>query len=229
MPSIPQRNGAAPKDPMNNLETIQRRNARQLGGSGFTLVEMVGVLAIMAILTSMLLPRVFAVINDARVSSAATALNAVRSASMTYFGRYGRFGDATGSAVSDFTSTTATAWDREVLLRGGFLDRRFMTRISDSASVTLTNCLTSSTEPTGSNDAYDLDGLDSPKNDASGGRVVVQALLENVALDDARELNRRIDLEENLLATADTSNQGRVKFNMSGGQSGTVKVYLAHR
>ncbi len=214
---------------MNNPETIQRRPARYLGGSGFTLVEMVGVLAIMAILTSMLLPRVFAVINDARVSSAATALNAVRSASMTYFGRYGRFGDATGSAVSDFTSATATAWDREVLLRGGFLDRRFMTRISDSGSVTLTNCLTSSTEPTGVNDAYDLDGLDSPKNDASGGRVVVQAVLENVALDDARELNRRIDLEENLLATADTSNQGRVKFNMSGGQSGTVKVYLAHR
>jgi hypothetical protein len=104
-----------------------------------------------------------------------------------------------------------------------------MTRISDSASVTLTNCLTSSTEPTGANDAYDLDGLDSPKNDASGGRVVVQAILENVALEDARELNRRIDLEETLLATADTSNQGRVKFNMSGTQSGTVKVYLAHR
>ena len=214
---------------MNNPEIIQRRASRNKGRSGFTLVEMVGVLAIMAILTSMLLPRVFAVINDARVSSAATALNAVRSASMTYFGRYGRFGDATGAPVTDLTSTMATAWDREVLLRGGFLDRRFMTRISDSASVTLTNCLTSSTEPTGATDAYDLDGLDSPKNDASGGRVVVQAILENVALEDARELNRRIDLEETLLATADTSNQGRVKFNMSGTQSGTVKVYLAHR
>jgi len=59
--------------------------------------------------------------------------------------------------------------------------------------------------------------------------VVVQAVLENVALEDARELNRRIDIEENLLSTADTSNQGRVKFNMSGSQSGTVKVYLAHR
>ena len=214
---------------MNNPETIQNRSAQNRGGSGFTLVEMVGVLAIMAILTSMLLPRVFAVINDARVTSAATALNAARSASMAYFGRYGRFGDATGATVTDLTSTTASAWDREVLLRGGFLDRRFMTRISESASVTLTNCLTSSTEPTGANDAYDLDSLDSPRNDASGGRVVVQAILENVALEDARELNRRIDLEENLLATADTSNQGRVKFNMSGAQSGTVKVYLAHR
>lgn len=216
-------------DPMNNPETSPCRTARTRAGSGFTLVEMVGVLAIMAILTSMLLPRVFAVINDARVSSAATALNAVRSAAMTYFGRHGRFGDASGTAVTDFTSTTASAWDREVLLRGGFLDRRFMTRISDAASVTLTNCLTGSTEPTGANDAYDLDGLDSPRNDASGGRVVVQAILENVALEDARELNRRIDLEENLLSTADTSNQGRVKFNMSGSQAGTVKVYLAHR
>jgi prepilin-type N-terminal cleavage/methylation domain-containing protein len=197
--------------------------------AGFTLVEMIGVLAIIAVLASMLLPRVFAAINDARVNSAAIAVNAAKSAAMTYFGKFGRFGDVTGAVISDLSNTNASSWDREVLLRGGYLERQFTTRISDNAYITLTNCVTGSTDPTGANDAYDLDGLDSPKNDASAGRVVVQAFLENVALDDARELNRKIDVEENLAASADTSNEGRVKFNMNGSQTGTVKIYLAHR
>lgn len=208
---------------MNASPTSQRSHR------GFTLVEMIGVLAIIAVLASMLLPRVFAAINDARVNSAAIAINSAKSASMTYFGKYGRFGDVTGGVIADLSTANATAWDREVLLRGGYLERPFATRISENASITLSQCLTASTDPTGTNDAYDLDGLDSPKNDASAGRVLVQAILENVALDDARELNRKIDVEENLATNADTSNQGRVKFNMNGSQVGTVKIYIAHR
>lgn len=197
--------------------------------TGFTLVEMIGVLAIIAVLASMLLPRVFAAINDARVNSAAIALNAAKSAAMTYFGKFGRFGDVNGNVIDDLTHTNAVRWDQEVLLRGGYLERTFSTRISDIAYVTLTNCVAGSTDPTGANDAYDLDGLGSPNNDASGGRVVVQAFLENVGLDDARELNRKIDVEESLAADAVVSNKGRVKFNMTGAQTGTVKVYIAHR
>src|SRR5262245_20410343 len=130
--------------------------------SGFTLVEMIGVLAIIAVLASMLLPRVFAAINDARVNSAAIAINAAKSAAMTYFGKFGRFGDVNGDVISDLSNTNASAWDREVLLRGGYLERSFSTRISDLAYITLTNCATGSTDPTGANDAYDLDGLGSP-------------------------------------------------------------------
>ncbi len=197
--------------------------------AGFTLVEMIGVLAIIAVLASMLLPRVFASINDARVNSATIAVNAAKSATMTYFGKYGRFGDVAGEVISDLSSTNAAGWDREVLLRGGYLERPFSTRISERAYITVTNCVAASTDPTGANDAYDLDGLGSPSNDASAGRVVVQAFLENVALDDARELNRKIDAEESLATDATVSSRGRVKFNMTGDQTGTVKIYLAHR
>ena len=203
--------------------TLSRRQQ-----SGFTLVEMIGVLAIIAILASLLLPRIFSAINDARVTSAALAVNSVRSAAMTYFGKYGRFGDVNGSAITDLTTPAATNWAQEVLLRGGFLEKPFETKISDGAFLFLTNCLTAGTDPTGANDAYDFDSLP-PVNNASGGRYVLQAVLDNVSLEDARELNRKLEGDALGDGGGAVDNKGQVKYNFTGAQSGTVKVYIAHR
>lgn len=195
---------------------------------GFTLVEMIGVLAIIAVLASLLLPRIFAAINDARVTSAALAINSVRSASMTYFGKFGRFGDVNGAVIADLTVPAATNWAQEVLLRGGYLERAFDTKISDGAFLFLTNCVTAATDPTGANDAYDFDNLP-PVNNASGGRYVLQAILDNVALEDARELNRKLEGDALGDGGGAVDNRGQVKYNFTGVQSGTVKVYIAHR
>ncbi|MEN9676742.1 MAG: hypothetical protein RIS76_2638 [Verrucomicrobiota bacterium] len=195
---------------------------------GFTLVEMIGVLAIIAVLASLLLPRIFAAINDARVTSAALAINSVRSASMTYFGKFGRFGDVNGAVIADLAVPAATNWAQEVLLRGGYLERAFDTKISDGAFLFLTNCVTAATDPTGANDAYDFDNLP-PVNNASGGRYVLQAILDNVALEDARELNRKLEGDALGDGGGAVDNKGQVKYNFTGVQSGTVKVYIAHR
>ncbi len=56
---------------------------------GFTLIEMIGVLAVIAILASMLIPKIFEAINSARVNNAAVSYNAMKTAVMDHYGKYG--------------------------------------------------------------------------------------------------------------------------------------------
>jgi len=89
--------------------------------------------------------------------------------------------------------------------------------------------MTASDVPTGANDAYDFDNLSPVNNNAAGGRYVLQAVLQNVALEDARELNRKLEGEDFGDGGSAVDNKGRVKYNMTGSQTGTVKVYISHR
>ena len=67
---------------------------------GFTLVEMIGVLAVVAILTAMLIPKIFETINSARINSAAAGINTVKNAVANHFAEYGGFADATGTILT---------------------------------------------------------------------------------------------------------------------------------
>lgn len=188
----------------------------------FTLIEIIGVLAIIALLASLLVPRVFSAINDARVNSTVLNCNAVKSAAMLYFGKYGKFGGAAGGTL---TATNQAAWDSTVLIAEGFLEKPFETKLGVTPQVVVSTPVATTNAPTAANSAFDLDG--NASNDVNLGNNVVEVVFAGVALDDARELSLRIDgdtlTEAKGAATADI--RGRVKYSATG----EVRVYIAHK
>lgn len=205
---------------------------------GFTLIEMVGVLAIIAILAALLVPRIMSAINESRFNSAVTTINTVRTAAISYFGKYGKFGGVNGAVINPPNND----WDL-ILVTEGYLDKPFETRLStgtaaDDHQVQLVAAKPARTEPTASNEAYNLDCSSTDDNEAVG-TWVVQAVIKSVALPDAIELNNRIDGEQDklTLGTHTESLKGRVKFtegqtegeNPTGTGLADVYIYLAHK
>lgn len=207
---------------MNNPRTSTSRAA------AFTLVEMVGVLSVIAVLAGLLIPKIFASINEARINDAVTGINALQSATVNYVSKYGRIGGIEGAAYA--SGTTVTDWDKAVLLVERLIDKPFEPRISSSVSIRVSDCSTASTDVTADNNAYNLDNNTTyNKNDAFGSRIV-ECVLSGMTREDAWELSRRID-GASLSAASKTDPSdllGRVKYNITGNE-GTVRVYLAHR
>lgn len=194
----------------------------------FSLVEMVGVLSVIAVLAGLLIPKIFASINEARLNDAVTGINTLQSATVNYVSKYGRIGGIEGAAYA--SGTTVTNWDQVVLLVERFIDKPFEPRLASSVSVRVSDCSAASTDVTADNNAYNLDNNTTyNKNDAFGSRVV-ECVLQGLTREDAWELSRRID-GPTLSASSKTAQSdllGRVKYDIPGNE-GTVRVYLAHR
>jgi prepilin-type N-terminal cleavage/methylation domain-containing protein len=200
-------------------------------GRGFTLVEMIGVLAVVAVMSALMIPRVFTIINESRVNATAATIAMTRSAVFAYFGKYGRFAGTNGTALPAPGTGSTTNWATEVLLPEGFLERPFATRIASGARLNVAFCITSNTAANATNTAYDFDGNSDPVNEAGGGQYVIEAVLTGVATEDARDLNRRIDGDDPSLGESaeSTDMRGRVKYEHGASGFGNVKVYIAHR
>jgi prepilin-type N-terminal cleavage/methylation domain-containing protein len=209
---------------MNITRNNQARRQR-----GFTLIEMIGVLAIIAVLAGMLVPRVFSAINDSRINSTVMSVNGVKSAAMLYFGKYGKFAGAAGATLN-LATTNATDWDKNVLVSEGFLDKPFEAKMGTEATtaVQVVAAVSAATTVTASNAGYDFNS-DPATNEAGGGAVVVQISLPGLALDDANAINKALDGNSvAAVAALGSDTAGRVKISYND-PSYDLLIYVAHK
>jgi prepilin-type N-terminal cleavage/methylation domain-containing protein len=216
---------------------LTRRRSR-----GFSLIEMIGVLAIIAVLAVVIVPKVFSTISASRVTGAVGSVEAVKTATADFVGRYGTI-----------PVTTANSRVDDLLLAAQYLDSRFVSKIGTPPSnpalagavwtyangawaaaggvsqVTQTRviCLASTAvAPSAANGAnFQLDGI----NNLPVGSLVISSAFVNVTASDAQSLSLKIDgdsLSAANLVAAD--NSGKVVYaapNAAG--LTTVYVYIA--
>jgi type II secretory pathway pseudopilin PulG len=176
---------------------------------------MIGVLAVIAILAALLIPKIFAAINNAKLNSSAGACATVKTAIADHYGKFGGLQtDGRLTPAATLTPIPNGAYD-QVLLGEGFLDKAFAVKIGDGARMSTnlatagtgivlgtSGTATTATAPTapttatgtGAETAFDLDGdIVATKENDTVGSYVVYAVISGVTLADARDFNRLID------------------------------------
>lgn len=196
--------------------------------AAFTLIEMIGVLAVIAILASMLIPRVFEAINSARVNATAVACDTIRTAAADHFGKYGQFDQLFGTNAVTFTGTVDVGYDTNVLMVEQLLDKPFSAKIAggDPSTNSIIQLVKGGKGGPGGA-GYFLDGGTVTPTTASA-TYVLEAVLFGVSQADAKDLNDRID--GTALGNAGPSDsKGRVEYSQDSNGAETVYVYLTHR
>lgn len=204
-----------------NKKTIKKAQA-------FTLIEMIGVLAVIAILAAMLIPRVFEAINNARINNAAVTSETLKAATADHYGKYGKFDQqfGTNAAALTFTAGIAQHYDTAILIPEGLLDKPFSVKIGGGDPST--NCILQlcQTGTDNKGNGYKLDGTTPATTSA---QFVLEEVIYGVSAADAKDLNDRIDGASlgAALNAADTA--GRVEYALPVNGTTTVYVYLTHR
>ena len=222
---------------------IGRRCARRDFLRAFTLIEMIGVVAVIAVLASVLVPRVLGVLRRGNVSATAQSLGSLSSLVTEYIVRSNSLPSRLGSDTSD--AATATGRFDADLLQAGLSDRLFKSPIGNQGFQSGIGC-SGPSSPSGdllarahirsapggavsltpssaaiSNVNFDLDR--NGAGDFSSVRMIAYAYLPGVGNIEAVELNRLIDSETNSPGTLDLA--GRC-INSAASVSNTVTVYV---
>ena len=201
---------------------MKLQSAKSRKPQGFTLIEMIGVLAVIAILAALLIPKVFNAISSARINNASVSIETIKTATADHYGKYGSLTALWGTnnlplSISDYCS--------QVLIPEALIDKPFAVKIGTNAVIQVVAPQSSS----GSGGWYSLDG--SGSNSVAGATAIVEAVISGVAAQDAKDLNDQVDGVTPLgvpdLVSADT--KGRVEYAAPSGGLTTVYVYISSR
>ncbi len=200
---------------------------------GFSLIELVGVLAILAILTAFLFPKLSGKINRANIASTVNqayivetvaAVQAVQAAIAAHLAQFGSLSSQSGTPLNfDRTYDNFS----QVLLAEGLVEKPFSVRLATNAFLRLVRVsgLSLDSAVDGSNGAYDQQGRG--KNDVAGAAFVLEAVLPGVTEPEAHALNDQID-GPRLGATSGADDLlGRVIYRKAGLDNRTeVHIYI---
>lgn len=209
---------------------------------GFTLVEMIGVLAIIAVLAVVIAPKVFSAIRSSRINGTLVSIDTFKTISADFVGKHGSFPVTNNNSRID-----------DLFIAAGLADERFAAKIglqadvyanpgatwtrgtngnwtasggSNQSATSRIICRTSNTTAPntawGSN--YQIDGT---TNIQSGARVI-SAVLESVPEAEARELSERID-GIGLSTTTGADAKGKVVYNTPSNGLIDVYIYMMHQ
>jgi type II secretory pathway pseudopilin PulG len=192
---------------------------------------MIGVLAVIAILAALLIPKVFSAIADAKINNAVVSAETVKTAVADHYGKYGKFDTISGTTTLTIPSTGYLGYDTNVLMPETLLDKPFQTKLGSGWAVQVRPCLTTYGAPGPTDAGYSLDG--NATNNVVG-QYVVEAVISGVAEADAQAISQRVD-GINLSASSPNTAagtgdlKGRVKYDGASGGATTVYIYLTHR
>jgi len=214
---------------------------------GFTLIEMIGVLAVVAVLAALILPKVFEVIAESRVNALAASVKAYETAVTKYYADLGTLlplaADGTPTLEATGDSATATSLSARLTLsasdplvlatglwpkfRGPYLEK-FDTATPASLGTAMyiptTAAVAYATATTGLNMGWDLKG-DDGNSDIPTGANVAYYMLTGLSLEDCMRLDSIIDRDIGTTAATKQA-RGRVKYDTG---TSTLYLYLAHR
>ncbi len=200
---------------------------------GFSLIELIGVLAIIGILAGIIVPKVIQATARSKVTSTAASYNSLKTAAADYFGKNGTFPDRSGTGATN--GAVANGRFDADLIAGGFADKLFTcgigSQLNDSSNLrnrthvrsldTVSNGAVTITANAGG-DNFDLDGNASTADFTAGSKIVA-LMIPDTAVPDAIELNRMLDNETAEGTAANLT--GRCIFSAPA-NNGTTTVYL---
>ena len=217
---------------------MNTRIAGSRRSGGFTLIEIIGVIAIIALLAAVLTPRVISVIARGKVNSTAQSLGSLKTATTDYVVKNGSLPLRDGTGATN--AAVATGRFDADLIAGGFLEKLFSsaigTQLFDESALTGRIHVRSQTAvsaaavgaPTatvgGTN--FNLD-RDTTTADFTATQTIVTAVIPGVAIGDAIELNKILDGDANTGTSADIV--GRCIYSAAAPDNTvTVYVYIGH-
>ncbi|MBI5815697.1 MAG: prepilin-type N-terminal cleavage/methylation domain-containing protein [Nitrospinae bacterium] len=198
---------------------------------GFTLIEMIGVLAVISILAAMVVPKIFDVIADSKATKTAAEVQVYQTAVTKWYKDIGSLQslvaagtvstpDAafqTALSTNGGTTTTTGLWAK---WKGPYIDALSSASVGTSVNINTA----AGTATVANNDATGWDLNSNGTAETTTSNQVVALVFGGVAASDFDRVESILDSGDSALTTAQKQARGKVKSDGAG----AMYIYLAH-